>query len=709
MKTRETRPMRVFVTFVVLVTIVSGFALLAQPQQDPPKFRAEANLVRVDVYPIAEDGQAVADLTEADFEIREDNVAQSIATFERVAIERASPGQVRPEPSSVGSSRALAAGERARILVVFLDTYHTDSAAARAIHQPLVRLLDQVMGPDDVIAVMTPEMSARDLTFSRRASTIAPALERFEQFAMRDSLSRRDPEEDRYETCFPERGGHQQCLDPATRQMVSVPNPYAGVARELIARRREHRVVTALADLTRTLNGLNDARKAVLVLSSGWLLYRESPALMRLSRCDTAPVARRPATSPDGQVTTEPRSPDGVDQTICEADRRRLGQLDIQAEFRRMLDGANRANVSFYPIDARGLAVFDNLGATQTEEPSVDTRRAGSRVDSLRTLAETTDGLAVVNTNDLTGGIGRLVSDLTSYYLIGYYPTNARADGGYRRISVSVNRRGVTVRARRGYRALSAGEVERQRTAAALAGQTLDGPLGAVPAALAGLQQLKASLPVRSRIAYGPAGNGRLRLWAVTEISAATARTGAWLGGGAVDVSLRLPDNSAVASAEASLPAGYRAVVMDLGELDVPELATVLSVRLRPAGEGPSISDDVALAPMDASRALGVPILSRRGPTTATRFVPTADPQFTRTERVRLELPRATAPSSFTAALHDRAGSPLNVRVTVSTRQEGAVTWAVAELALAPLAHGDYVVKLIVDGQESVTAIRVVP
>jgi hypothetical protein len=398
-----------------------------------------------------------------------------------------------------------------------------------------------------------------------------------------------------------------------------------------------------------------------------------------------------------------------VDKTICEADRRRLGQLDISAEFRRMLDGANRANVSFYPIDARGLAAFDNLGATHTEESSVDTLRVGNRVDSLRTLAENTDGLAVVNTNNLSGGIGRLVSDLTSYYLIGYYPTNARADGGYRRISVSVNRRGVSVRARRGYRALSAGEVERQRTAAALSGQTLGGPLGAIPAALAGLQQLKPSLPVRSRIAYGPAGNGRLRLWAVTEISAVTARAGAWLGGGAVDVSLLLPDNSAVASAEASLPAGQRAIVLDLGEIDAPDVATALRVRLRPAGEGPSISDDVALAPLDAALALGVPILSKRGPTTATRYVPTADPQFTRTERVRLELPRATPPSSFTASLHDRAGSPLNVRVTTSTRQDANVTWAVAELALAPLAHGDYVVKLVVDAQESVTAIRVVP
>jgi hypothetical protein len=76
---------------------------------------------------------------------------------------------------------------------------------------------------------------------------------------------------------------------------------------------------------------------------------------------------------------------------------------------------------------------------------------------------------------------------------------------------------------------------------------------------------------------------------------------------------------------------------------------------------------------------------------------------------VRLELPRSTPPGAFSATLLDRAGSPLALGVTTSTRADGGVTWAVAELGLAPLAHGDYVLRLTVDGAESVTAIRVVP
>ena len=155
----------------------------------------------------------MTDLTADDFEVREDNTPQSIATFEHVVVPQASVTDARPEPTSLTASRALASGERARILVVFLDTFHTDARSARAIHQPLVRLLDGALGPDDVIAFMTPEMSVRDLTFSRKASGVERALARFHEWARRDMDRMRDPDEDRYETCFPEHGG-AACPDP---------------------------------------------------------------------------------------------------------------------------------------------------------------------------------------------------------------------------------------------------------------------------------------------------------------------------------------------------------------------------------------------------------------------------------------------------------------------------------------------------------------
>src|SRR4029077_14154391 len=105
----------------------------------------------------------------------------------------------------------------------------------------------------------------------------------------------------------------------------------------------------------------------------------------------------------------------------------------------------------------RGLVVFDEPIAKPTTrgfQPmtplTVDASRLRARLDSLRTLAENTDGLAIVNSNNLAGGLKRVVDDLSSYYLLGYYSTG-KLDGKFHPISVRVKRPGVTVRARRGY------------------------------------------------------------------------------------------------------------------------------------------------------------------------------------------------------------------------------------------------------------------
>ena len=97
----------------------------------------------------------------------------------------------------------------------------------------------------------------------------------------------------------------------------------------------------------------------------------------------------------------------------------------------------------------------------------------------MRTLAEATDGLAVMGSNDLDKGLRRISDDLTSYYLLGYYSTNTKLDGGYRSLKVRVTRPGVSVRARRGYRAATADEVAKARAAAAAPASTWRRPVQA--------------------------------------------------------------------------------------------------------------------------------------------------------------------------------------------------------------------------------------
>src|SRR5205807_9088656 len=80
----------------------------------------------------------------------------------------------------------------------------------------------------------------------------------------------------------------------------------------------------------------------------------------------------------------------------------------------------------------------------------VDAALLRTRLNSLRTLADNTDGIALVNSNDLAGGFKRIVDDLSSYYLLGYY-SSGKLDGRFHSITVRVQRPGVQVRARRGY------------------------------------------------------------------------------------------------------------------------------------------------------------------------------------------------------------------------------------------------------------------
>ncbi len=108
------------------------------------------------------------------------------------------------------------------------------------------------------------------------------------------------------------------------------------------------------------------------------------------------------------------------------------------------------------------------------------------------------------------------------------------------------------------------------------------------------------------------------------------------------------------------------------------------------------------------------PLLFRRGATTGNRLLPAADLRFSRTERVRLELPVEGDAKPGSGRLLDRAGQPLQVPVVVGERLDEATgqRWITADLALAALSGGDYAVEIEVVGtgksQRVVSAIRVV-
>jgi len=99
----------------------------------------------------------------------------------------------------------------------------------------------------------------------------------------------------------------------------------------------------------------------------------------------------------------------------------------------------------------------------------------------------------------------------------------------------------------------------------------------------------------------------------------------------------------------------------------------------------------------------------RRGPTTANKEVPTADLRFRRSEQIRVEIPTTQADAGA-ARLLDRSGKPLAVPVTAAMRSDpDGSRWMTGQVALAPLAPGDYVIELSSGSNRMLSAFRVVP
>jgi VWFA-related protein len=128
--------------------------------------------------------------------------------------------------------------------------------------------------------------------------------------------------------------------------------------------------------------------------------------------------------------------------------------LDNQAQLRSTINAAIRANVSFYPIDARGLVAQAPLGDATKGSPGGQGMYSGSSAramtsnfqnqqETLYTLAADTGGKALLDNNDLSMGIVQAQKDMTSYYIIGYYTTNEALDGRFRRIKITVNNSAV--------------------------------------------------------------------------------------------------------------------------------------------------------------------------------------------------------------------------------------------------------------------------
>jgi VWFA-related protein len=612
-----------------------------QPQQ--PTFRSGAHYVRVDAYP-SRDGKPVLGLTAADFELLEDGKPQTIDSLEFIEHPAWTPLGERRDPSSQGAGLELARDPKYRVFVLYLDAFHVDFSGSHRARVPITDMLNRMMGPQDLFGVLTPAQSPNDLLLGQLTQTIQEQLEKHPMWGIAGRMEPQ-PGEVELEYTFPRDGKY------------------------LVALRRLDKVYADLEGLVDVLGNLRDERKNIIFFSDSL----PSPGTP-VSNMASDPGGRgnppKIGIDPYGKLTMGSPNAGEPDRLRMNAERMRLLSIDFDSRFREILQRSRQANVAFYTVRPGGLDMSSSL--------------MNQGVSNLQVLAEQTDGIAVVGSNDLRAGLGKVADDLSSHYVLGYYTNNTRWDGRTRKLTVRLKASGRTMRARREYRAPTEAEMATIANASLAAAAGPSAP-SATDTALSALSRLRPAARVE---AYGTALDTEVAV--IAEIAATEIEEGRWKQGAQVDVTLIAKDGS-TATAAGRIEAGSRGTIVRIpvGARPGPWQAIV---RVR--GEDAIPESDSVSIDRGSTQLLGRPIAYRAASAAASAFRPIAAFYFRRTERLRIDWPVLRPLESQTARLLDRNGRPLGVPVPLTTRELEGRTTLSSVVSLAPLSIGDYVIEV---------------
>lgn len=402
---------------VCLIALV-GASRQNPPAQTPqrPVFVTRIDSVTVDVIVTDKQGRPVTDLTPADFEIQENKKPQTIDAFKLIQIDDTDdvdPAKNR-EIRSLEDQAREAARDDVRVVVMFLDDYHTRLGNSMAIREKLARFVRD-LNPRDLVAIMTPLMPTAAVTFSRNHDATARQIMAFQ--GRKYDYTPKHPAEEIYMYMQPE-------------QIESLRNQI---------------VTTALEGLCVYLGTLREGRKTIVYVSEGML--------------SGIPAGAR-TTGLVGVGTPTNQPPTGIVGQMQAERALQSGQRQMLDYLREIFAAANRSNTSIYTLDPRGLAASE-FDISDKVSLADDRTALNDSMDTLHILATNTDGRAMVNSNDPLPALRQMVRDSSAYYLLGYTSTEAPRDGKFHPIKVTVKRRDVDVRARSGYWAYSDEDIAR--------------------------------------------------------------------------------------------------------------------------------------------------------------------------------------------------------------------------------------------------------
>jgi VWFA-related protein len=447
----------VAVVGVALLLEPSWVRMAAQNASRPPQqsYQSQVTAVLVDVVVRDKRGQPVMDLTKEDFEIREDGVLQRIDSFTLVnrgsglgisVRQRRRSGTTAVEPTSEAGEPAKPADPPALTALVF------DDLASEALLLAQRAALGYVPAEGESpsrIGVFAADPSIRtlqaytdDLGLVRRAiQRVAPS-----------GTSQREAVNERMDSLRERRG-------------------------ELEARAAANPIATSAAG-TAGLGGGAAASEIGQIEVERRLVEGEIRMLRSFETLDRDHRGYGTATALTAVLNTLAFTPGR--KSVVFFSQGLPASPAMQAHLQSIIETANRSNITIYTVDASGLRAVSTTTEAQRELAIVTEERlrqsAGGpepafeplmrnmertedilRLDpqgGLAILAEDTGGFLIRDTNDLRGGLRRIDEDSRFHYLLTYSPANDVLDGRFRTIGVKVGRQGLSVFARRGYRAV---------------------------------------------------------------------------------------------------------------------------------------------------------------------------------------------------------------------------------------------------------------
>ena len=449
--------MKWFVVHIGVLLLFAGGLATAQQPSPPPKepelvLRVTTRMVLVDAIALDKEGHPVKGLKSGDFTVTEDGVRQNIASFSERNSERANAAPLPVLPPHVTTNRPAvtqANAENGTVAVLLLDGLNTPPQDQIYVKQQMLKFLAQQYDPNTRLAVfaLTNKLTVLQ-NFTQDPLLLRAVLDRY--LGQTPAVARRGGQTETASASVPPPvvnlpahatgGPTSSGPDPGLPATLAAGGANASIFEDIaymtdrFERESENfaldtrisNTLAALEEIARFMSGQN-GRKVLLWFSTGF-----------------------------------PFSVVGDSPSAMEAERNYGDQI------RRTINLLNDAHVATYTIDAGGL-VPSSLGdpSISGRDPGkvvlgIDTNRAlasesfqrFSTHDAMETIARDTGG-RYFNGNDLDQAIQSALKESSSYYLLGYYPSQKKWDGKFRNIKLQVDRPGKQLRYRRGYFAVN--------------------------------------------------------------------------------------------------------------------------------------------------------------------------------------------------------------------------------------------------------------